>query len=601
MNTFEIKQDFLLNGEKFRILSGAIHYFRIPREYWEDSLYNLKAMGFNTVETYIPWNLHEPKEGVFDFSGNKDVEAFAKLAQEMGLWVILRPSPFICAEWEFGGLPAWLLAYPNMKVRTDTSVFLEKVDAYYRELFAHIKELQITKGGPVLMMQVENEYGSFGNDKMYLRKIRSLMEKYGAEVPLFTADGAWDDTLEAGSLIDEGILPTGNFGSRSDENLDAMVSFFKRHDKDFPLMCMEFWDGWFNRWGEEIIRRDAQDLADEVRTLLQRASINLYMFQGGTNFGFYNGCSARQEKDLPQITSYDYDAVLTEWGEPTEKFYKIQQVVRELFPEVETFPPRDRKRGKCHTAHLTGKCSLFHSLDEISSCHKSTYPLCMEEAGSGYGYMLYETEVLGFGCERNVKAMEASDRVQFYLNGEHRGTQYQEQTGDVIKMELPKGKNRLQILVENLGRVNYGYKLFAPTQKKGIRSGVMVDLHFESEWKQYPLDMSDLSGLTFERKWEENTPAFYRYEFTAENVCDTFLDCTNLGKGAAFINGIPLGRYWNRGPVGYLFVPGVFLKEEKNELVIFETEGYYAESLSFSDKPVYQEQETGCEKEEKAG
>lgn len=587
MNTFEIKEEFLLNGKPFRILSGAIHYFRIPREYWEDSLYNLKAMGFNTVETYIPWNLHEPQEGKFDFEGNKDVAAFANLAQKMGLWVILRPSPFICAEWEFGGLPSWLLRYEGIKVRTNTPLFLEKVEAYYRELFCHIKGLQITQGGPVLMMQVENEYGSFGNEKEYLRSIRSLMEKYGAEVPLFTADGAWDDVLEAGTLIDDGILPTGNFGSHSDENLDAMEKFFQRHNRKFPLMCMEFWDGWFNRWGEEVIRRDAKDLAECVKTLLKRASINLYMFQGGTNFGFYNGCSARGERDLPQVTSYDYDAVLTEWGEPTEKFYEIQKVIQELFPEIPTMEPRVRRRGTPGQAVLKDKTSLFSCCDQLANPIYSVYPLTMEQAGTGYGYMLYSTEVLGFGAEKKVKALQTSDRAQFYLNGVHQGTQYQEQLGEEIMMEIPEGKQELSVLVENMGRVNYGYKLFSPSQKKGIRSGVMVDIHFESGWKQYALDLADISRVSFDGAWQEKTPSFYRYEFTAEECLDTFLDCRGLGKGAAFVNGFHLGRFWEKGPAASLFIPGVYLKEGKNELVIFETEGVYAEQLSFSENPVF--------------
>ncbi len=587
MNVFQIKDEFLLNGEKFQILSGAIHYFRIPREYWQDSLYNLKAMGFNTVETYIPWNVHEPEEGRFHFDENEDVAAFVKEAQKLGLWVILRPSPFICAEWEFGGLPAWLLRYPDMKVRTNTPLFLQKVEHYYRALFEQIADLQITRGGPVLMMQVENEYGSFGNEKEYLRSIADLMKKCGAEVPLFTADGAWDAVLEAGNLVEDGILATGNFGSRSDENLDAMEHFFERHGKKFPLMCMEFWDGWFNRWGEEIVRRDAEDLAMEVEALLKRAGINLYMFHGGTNFGFYNGCSARGERDLPQVTSYDYDAVLTEWGEPTEKFYQIQKVVQKLFPENETFAPRTRRRVSYGEADLKGKVSLDSCVEALAGCRESVYPMTMEECGSGYGYMLYRTEVLGCGGEMKVKAIQTADRVQFYLNGRYQGTQYGDEIGEEILMKFEEGLNTLEILVENLGRVNYGYKLMSPSQKKGIRSGVMVDIHFESGWKNYALDLQDISAIDFEKEWMENTPAFYQYELDVQQPEDTFLDMRKFGKGVVFVNGKNLGRYWNKGPAGYLYVPGVWLKKGKNEIVVFETEGIYNTKLTFSDVPVY--------------
>lgn len=590
MNTFEIRDEFLLNGRSFRILSGAVHYFRIPREYWEDTLYNLKAMGFNTVETYIPWNLHEPEEGVFDFSEEKDVEAFVRLAQKMGLWVILRPAPYICAEWEFGGLPAWLLRYSDLKVRTEDPLFLSKVRAYYEVLFARIKSLQITEGGPVLMMQVENEYGSYGNEKSYLRALVRMMRECGASVELFTSDGGWDAALEAGSLIEDGVLPTVNFGSGSAENLDALERFMEKHGKKLPLMCMEFWDGWFNCWGEAVIRRDARDAAEEVKAVLQRASVNLYMFQGGTNFGFYNGCSANGDKERPQITSYDYDAVLTEWGEPTEKFYRIQEAVHERFPEQETLPPRDRSRAGYDAAPLTGSASLRSCLDRLSIRQNSAHPMPMEEAGSGYGYILYRTEVEGFGAPMKVKVVRAGDRVKIYLNGTYIAAQCGDEIGEEITMEFRRGTNVLEIFAENLGRVNYGPRLAAPTQKKGIWGGVMVDIHFESGWEQYALDLKEISGIPFEADGEgctDEMPVFLRYELLAERPRDTFLDLKSFGKGCVFVNGRNIGRYWNRGPVGYLYVPGVFLHKGRNEIVIFETEGIFPEALPTRDRPVY--------------
>ena len=587
MSIFEVKEEFLLDGKPVKLLSGAIHYFRIMPEYWENCFYNLKAMGFNTVETYIPWNIHEPEEGVFDFSGNKDVVRFVRLAQSMGLMVILRPTPFICAEWEFGGLPSWLLRYPDMKVRTNTPLFLSKVDAYYKELFSRIAPLQITQGGLVIMMQVENEYGSFGNDKNYLRAIKGIMEKYGVRVPLFTSDGAWPAALEAGNLVEDGVLATGNFGSRSDENLDAMEAFFREKGVKMPLMCMEFWDGWFNRWKEPVITRDAEDLAMEVKQLLKRASINLYMFQGGTNFGFYNGCSARGNNDLPQITSYNYDAVMTEWGQPSDKFYKLRQVIRELYPQIPTMEPRDNERFAYPQAKLTGKVSLFSCIDQLAGCRKSDVPLTMEEAGPGFGYMLYRTHVKGFGERMKVKAIQTSDRAHFYLNGTLEGVQYQHEIGTEIEMYFEKGDNTLELLVENMGRVNYGYKLQAPTQKKGIRTGVMTDIHFESGWEQYALPLDNVGKIDFSGGWKQDDPAFYRYEFDAEEPRDTFLDCRGLGKGAAFINGFNLGRYWYEGPVLYLYIPAPLIKRGKNEIIIFETEGNVNETLAFSDRPVY--------------
>lgn len=586
MKSFEIKEEFLIDGKSTKILSGAIHYFRIVPEHWEHSLYNLKALGFNTVETYIPWNLHETKEGQFDFEGIKDVVAFIKKAQEMDLMVIVRPTPYICAEWEFGGLPAWLLNDEKIKIRCRCPRYLEKVKNYFNVLLPLLVPLQYTVGGPVIMMQVENEYGSFSNDKHYLRALKNMMIELGINVPLFTSDGAWDQVLMSGTLIEDDVFVTGNFGSKSNENLDNLERFMKSHDKKWPLMCMEFWDGWFNRWGEEIIRRDADELATCVKELLQRASINLYMFHGGTNFGFMNGCSARGNTDLPQVTSYDYDALLTEAGDPTPKYYKVQQVVKELFPEIKQYEPRIRTKKNYGEAQLTAQVSLFNTIDSLSKEQFDIFPKTMEELGESYGYVLYQTQVKGTGKTEKVKVIEASDRIHVYLDQVIQTVQYREEVGEEFEVHL-ENEHELSVLVENMGRVNYGYKLLAPTQRKGIRSGVMVDIHFETDWKQYVLPLTNIDQVDFNQGWIEKTPAFYEYEFEVDEAEDTFLDCSSLGKGVAFINGFNLGRYWSEGPIQYLYIPGPLLKTGINKLVVFETEGVVSKTLSLKEYPVY--------------
>lgn len=343
MHVFEIKEDFLLDGKPVKLISGAIHYFRMTTDQWEDSLYNLKALGANTVETYIPWNIHEPFEGQFDFEGNKNIEKFVKLAQNLGLMVILRPSVYICAEWEFGALPSWILNEKGIRLRSTDPRFMQKVRNYFSILIPKLTPLQLNEGGPVIMMQIENEYGSYGMEKEYLRQTKNLMREFGITQPLFTSDGAWHEALDAGTLIEDDVFVTGNFGSQSKENAAILRDFMDHHEKKWPIMCMEYWDGWFNRWGEAIIKRDADDLAKDVKEMLQIGSLNLYMFHGGTNFGFYNGCSARGSIDLPQITSYDYDALLTEWGEPTEKYYAVQKAIKEVCPNVWQATPRSKK------------------------------------------------------------------------------------------------------------------------------------------------------------------------------------------------------------------------------------------------------------------
>lgn len=590
MHKFEIKDDFYLNGEKFKILSGAVHYFRIHPSQWEDTLFNLKALGFNTVETYIPWNIHEPYEGKFDFYGINDVEKFIEIAESLGLYVILRPSPYICAEWELGGLPAWLLKDKDIVLRSSDENYISKLRNYYNELLPRLVKYQITKGGPVLMMQVENEYGSYGNEKEYLRIVACLMRERGVDVPLFTSDGTWIEALDSGSLIEDDIFVSGNFGSRAEENCNVLKDFILKHKKSWPIMCMEFWDGWFNRWGEDIIRRDAIDLANDVREMIKIGSINLYMFRGGTNFGFMNGCSARGNNDLPQVTSYDYDAILTEWGNPSDKYYELQKVMKELYPEIKQMLPREIILKNLGKFKVDGYANLMSIVSEISEAKHTVYPKCMEDLDCNYGYMLYTCKIKNYHHNEVLKVINASDRCHIYVDEKLIATQYKEELGTEVEFRSDNDVIKLDILVENLGRVNYGYKFNAPTQRKGIKGGVMINRNFYSGWSQHPLSFTP--DMITKIKFDDNiitkveTPMFYHFTVELESIYDTFIDCSKYGKGCIFINGFNIGRYWSKGPIQYLYVPSGFL-DKKNEIIIFETENILIDELEFSDKPIY--------------
>ena len=590
MEQFNIKDKFYINGEEFKILSGAIHYFRMHPSQWEDTLYNLKALGFNTVETYIPWNLHEPYEGKFCFEGIANIEKFLDIAQELGLYIILRPTPYICAEWEFGGLPAWLLKGEKMVLRSSDSRFISKVENYYKELFSRLVKYQITNGGKVLMMQVENEYGSYGNEKEYLRIIASIMRNNGVTVPLFTSDGTWIEALESGSLIEDNILVTGNFGSKSEENIKALKEFIESRNKKWPFMCMEYWDGWFNRWGEDIVRRDAVELAEDVKQMIMLGSINLYMFRGGTNFGFMNGCSARGQKDLPQVTSYDYDGIINEWGNPTEKYYELKKVMKELYPNIKQLPVRERKLKNLGAYKVDGVASLMDTIDSISKDYPSKYPQHMEELDCNYGYMLYRSSIKNYNHPEKLKVIDAFDRCKIYIDEKFVETQYRDQIGTEVEFSSEEEVIKVDILVENMGRVNYGHKLNAYSQRKGINGGVMINNHFHSGWNQYPLNLDSdmINNIKFEEGFSKKveTPMFYHFTVNLDEIEDTFIDCSKYGKGCIFINGFNIGRYWNVGPIQYLYVPSGFLKKE-NEIVIFETENVAIDTIEFSDKPIF--------------
>ena len=589
MTRFEIEDHFYLNGEPFKILSGAIHYFRVPKEDWYHSLYNLKALGFNTVETYVPWNMHEPTEGTFDFEGDLDIGRFLQIAQDLGLYAIVRPSPFICSEWEFGGLPAWLLN-KDMRIRSSCPAYIEMVGRYYDHLLPHLVSRQLENGGNILMMQVENEYGSYGEDKTYLREVRRLMEERGVSCPLFTSDGPWRATLKAGTLIEDDLLVTGNFGSKADFNFSQMQEFFDEYGKKWPLMCMEFWDGWFNRWKEPVIKRDPEELAEAVHEVLKHGSINLYMFHGGTNFGFMNGCSARGTIDLPQVTSYDYDALLDEAGNPTAKYFAVKKMMATYYPEYPQLEPLYKDSLEKGPIPLSEKVSLFETLDSLSSPTESLYPQKMEELGQSYGYLLYRTEASWDADEERLRIIDGRDRAQLFIDGKWVTTQYQTEIGeDIFVQGKKKTLSRIDILIENMGRVNYGHKFLADTQRKGIRTGVCKDLHFLLNWKQYPLPLDNPEKIDFTKGWMEGQPAFYAYDFEVEVPKDAYLDLSEFGKGIAYVNGHHLGRFWNVGPTLSLYIPHSYLKEGANRIIIFETEGEHKEHIQLTCKPKFKQ------------
>ena len=588
MNKFEVKEDFYLNNHKIKIISGAIHYFRVVPEYWRDRLEKLKSLGCNTVETYIPWNLHEPKKGEFDFSNGKNFVKFINIAKELDLHVILRPTPYICAEWDFGGLPAWLLKDSNMRVRSNYAGFLDAVDSYFEKLFKYIVPLQITNGGPIIMMQIENEYGSFGNNKDYLRNIKSLMLKHGSTVPLFTSDGGSVDFLEAGTLIEDGILPAANFGSSSSEQLNNLNEFMKANNFEGPLMCMEFWIGWFSNWGGEFKRRSSDDAVKELDDILKVGHVNTYMFHGGTNFGFFNGCSYHNCID-PQTTTYDYDALLTEWGDITPKYEAFKKVISKYtdIPEVE-FSTTINKINYGEIA-LTNKVSLFNTIDTLSTPIISETTLPMEKLNQNYGYILYRSNVGKKRTLNNFKLVGMDDRAQVFVNENFLCTKYKENfLGEATTLDLPKNDNNvLDILVENLGRVNYGASLIAPSQSKGIKGGVMLDIHFHDNFKHYSLDLENIDKVDFSLGYKEKSPAFYEYKFSIDEIGDTFIDVEGFGKGCVFINNFNLGRFWDIGPTNYLYLPGPLLKKGENKIIIFETEGKYKNTITLSNKPNY--------------
>lgn len=571
---------FYLDGKPHTILSGAIHYFRVPRAYWHDRLAKLRACGFNTVETYTCWNLHERREGEFDFSGNLDLAAYIDEAAALGLQVILRPGPYICAEWEFGGLPSWLLTYPHLPLRCYDDRFIRLVERYYTALFAHIKGRLACDGGNVILVQVENEYGSYGDDHRYMRAVADIYARCGVNVPLFTSDGPTQWMFRGGTL--DGVLAVANYGRRAAQAFD----FLEANRPGQPKMCGEFWDGWFDHWYEEHHQRGEGDDIDELRTMLERSgNFNIYMFHGGTNFGFLNGAN-HPGTYQPTVTSYDYHAPLSEAGDMTPKYYAIKALIEEFFGPAPEMDVRNSEK-RAYGSFAPAACApLLDNLNAFPASVESAMPMTMEELGQDFGFTLYRSTLEGPYEPLALNLGEPRDRVHIFLDGALAGIRERDRRDDEVKLGLEAGEtHELTLLVENMGRVNYGPRL---RDEKGLIEGVRFGQQFHFGWTQQALRMEpeELARL----RWQDArtaAPAFYRFAVTVDRPADTFLRLDGFTHGFAVLNGHNLGRFYNpAGPQKTLYVPAPWLREGENELIVFETDEAAADCAAvFVDAP----------------
>ncbi|WP_327303112.1 beta-galactosidase [Streptomyces sp. NBC_01298] len=580
MPRLEIAADgFRLDDRPFRIVSGALHYFRVHPEQWADRLHKARLLGLNTVETYVPWNLHAPRRGEFRLDGGLDLPRFLDLAAAEGLYVLLRPGPYICAEWEGGGLPPWLLAEEGIALRSSDPRFLRAVDEYLGALLAPLLSRLGGRGGPVLAVQLENEYGAYGQDTGYLAELAGLLRRHGVDVPLFTCDQPAD--LARGSL--EGVLSTVNFGSK----VEAGLAQLRAHRPEGPLMCSEFWIGWFDHWGGPHAVRAAEDAAADLdRLLAAGASVNIYMFHGGTNFGFTNGANDKGTY-RPTVTSYDYDALLDEAGDPTAKYTAFREVLAKHGPVPDAPVPAPGPKLAHGPVELTDCAPLLEYADLLGRPVEGDRPLTMEELGQGYGFVLYETPLTA-GGPAVLYAEDVRDRAQVFVDGQPVGVLEREGHEHALAFTVPRPGARLSVLVENQGRVNYGPGIH---DRKGLAGRVLVNGRAPDRWTSRALPLDDpagFAGMAF-RAFDPDAPpvgpAFHRGYADVEEPADSFLALPGWTKGCVWINGFALGRYWSRGAQATLYVPAPVLRAGRNEITLLELHASATRAVELRDRP----------------
>ena len=571
--TFSIgDKAFMLNNEPFVIKAAEIHYPRIPREYWDHRIKMCKSLGMNTICIYVFWNIHEQTPDQFDFTANNDIAEFCRLAQANDMYIIVRPGPYVCAEWEMGGLPWWLLKKKDIRLREDDPYFMERVAIFEEKVAEQLAPLTINNGGNIIMVQVENEYGSYGENKKYIGEIRDVIRKNFPGVELFQCD--WSSNFHRNGLED--LVWTMNFGTGA--NIDEQFRRLKEMRPDSPLMCSEFWSGWFDNWGRKHETRDAKAMVDGLREMLQKnISFSLYMTHGGTTFGHWGG--ANSPGFSPMCTSYDYDAPINEAGQVTPKFWELRKMLKE-------FMPKGEKQAKVPAAintisfpevTFTQVAPLFENLPEA----KQSYDIkTMEEFDQGWGSILYRTTLPEIKGQSKLAVLDAHDWAQVFIDGKKVGTLYRKNGEKEIVLPSVRQGAQLDILVEAMGRINFGRAI---KDFKGIsdRVELTIDIdgrHFTSNlknWEVYnlPSNYEFSKEKNFTEIKDANVPGFYRATFNLKKKGDTFINMESWGKGMVWVNGYAMGRFWEVGPQHTLYMPGCWLKEGENEIIVLDVKG----------------------------
>ncbi|MCO6498265.1 MAG: beta-galactosidase [Chitinophagaceae bacterium] len=565
-HTFSLgTDDFLLDGKPFQIISGEVHPARIPREYWRHRVQMVKAMGCNTVSAYMFWNHHEVSPGIFDFkTGNRDIAEFIRICQEEGMWVIIRPGPYVCAEWDFGGLPTYLLKIPDIKVRGMDARYMEPVRHYVANMAEQIAPLQITNGGPLLMIQVENEYGSYGNDKEYLLTLRDMWVRNDINVPFFTGDGP------TAYMLDAGTIPGAAIGLDSGSN-ERDFEQGKKQNPNVPVFSSETYPGWLTHWGEKWAKPDTNSLKKEIEFLLKnKKSFNFYVIHGGTNFGFTAGANASSPVSYqPDLTSYDYDAPIDEQGRATPKYHMLRNLIKQYVsykvPEIPapipviTIPAIQMKKA----------WNLWnYSLPSINTVQ----PQPFENFDQNQGLAIYKTKLIGHKSGR-LKIWEPHDYALVFLNGQFIDTVYRD--GGRWEVTLPKtdvDTPLLEIVVEGMGHINFAQFMI---DRKGITDRVTLNGMTLMNWETTLLPLDEEFMRTQKPDMNEKVAAdkpcnFFTGSFNLTEVGDTYFDMSKFTKGVVYVNGHNLGRFWNIGPQQRLYCPASWLKKGKNEIIAFD-------------------------------